>query len=256
MAGTEPQMFLNQYAWSEKLTSEAEKMRVELTSPWKERLEDSRRQILVQGLIQRKRDDISISDEDVKKYFDANKDNFRQANAKVIFVSRASYSANLADGVVKTPDPLEAKRKADKVAKLAREGGDFVALAKEHSDDRATAEKSADLPYSIRSGSSEIPQNIREPIMKAKTGDIIGPIEHETGFYLFKVTSSGMSSLREAKQDIVRNLKEAEVKRWMDELRTKASATLDHKAFWDTFVATNKLALGKKAEQKDQEPSK
>src|SRR4051794_885906 len=51
LAATQPKSFLEQYAYADTLAKEAEKANVAQMSPYRERLEDARRQILAQGLI-------------------------------------------------------------------------------------------------------------------------------------------------------------------------------------------------------------
>jgi parvulin-like peptidyl-prolyl isomerase len=240
-AGAEPKSFLEQYAFSERLLAEAEKLKVDQISPWRERLEDARRQILAQALIAWKTEQAKVSPQEVTAYYKANRDSLREAFAKVIFVSRTGYVANIADGATKTTSPEETKAKAEKVAQLARDGRDFVALAKEYSDDRDTVDKGADLPYPVRANSNEIPQNMRNALLAAKVGEVVGPIEHDTGWYIFSVKSIGIPELDAGvKADIEKHLKNKMVQNWLAGLKAGVSVSLENQAFWDAFIAANK----------------
>jgi parvulin-like peptidyl-prolyl isomerase len=141
--------------------------------------------------------------------------------------------------------PAQAKEKAAEVAKLARSGKDFAVLAKQHSDDRTTAEKEADFPYPIRTGSDNIPLEIRNALFAAKQGDIVGPLEHESGFYIFRLESKAIQPFEAVKEDIGKQSRSAAVEKWLQEMKQKSTVTLDHKAFWDTFLAANKAADNK-----------
>ena len=77
-------------------------------------------------------EDSTVSDAEIKEYYDKNKEQFYQKDAK-----RASH-------ILFKP---EDKEKAEKVLSEIEDGGDFAALAKEYSVDPATASKGGDLGW-------------------------------------------------------------------------------------------------------------
>jgi len=179
--------------------------------------------------------------------YEDDKAGYRQARAKIIFIGREGYSAELATGKSKTTSPEESRAKADKVAKLARAGKDFVQLAKEFSDDRSTADAGAEFPFAIRANAINVPETMRTPLLAAKVGDIVGPIQHNTGYYLFRVDAVEQASFESVKDEIEKNLRQRAVNRWIDELQKKSTVTLDHESFWNTFLAANKQEKEKQA---------
>ena len=240
LAGTKPKEFLEQYALSMTLQDEAKKMKLHEASPYKERIEAAVRQILVNAAITEHRDRTPLDPDEVRKIYDADKPGYKQARAKVIFVSREGYKREMATGKTTATTPEDAIAKMAGVAKLAREGKDFAALAKEHSDDRSTADEGADFPFPIRANSANIPDEIRRPILAAKAGDIVGPIPHTSGYYLFRVESVEQASFDSVKEEIEKNLRQGMVNNWIYEMQKKSTVTLDHEAFWNTFLAANK----------------
>jgi parvulin-like peptidyl-prolyl isomerase len=243
LAGLEPQKFLDQHALANTLREEAERIGIAKLSPYREQLEKATREILINGLMAEKRKQISVSEEELRKVYDTRRADYRQASVKVIFISRVGFVHHFADNSKRTITPEEAKQKAFDVAKQAREGADFIALAKEHSDDRNSAEKKADFPYPIKAGAANIPQDVRTALFEAREGDIVGPVEHDTGFYIFRVESRTILPFESARADIEKQLGAAAVDAWLEEMKKKSTATLDHKPFWDTFIAANKEAL-------------
>jgi parvulin-like peptidyl-prolyl isomerase len=239
LAASNPQAFLEQYAHSLTMAAEAEKAKLHEVSPYKEQLRDSRRQILIQAMMSHQRESTVVPVEELKKQFEANKDGFKQVRAKVIFISRVSQATTLADGKTKTATPEEIGQKVAAVAKEAKEGADFVQLARDYSDDRGTADKQADLPYPIRANATNIPAEIRNPLLAAKPGEVVGPIEHQTGFYFFRVEGVDAPDFDRAKPEIEKEIKEARVRRWIDEMKAKSTVKLDHDPFWKTFAAAN-----------------
>jgi parvulin-like peptidyl-prolyl isomerase len=243
LAGLEPQKFLDQHALANTLRAEAERLGIAQKSPYREQIEKATREILINGMMAEKGKQINFSEEELRKVYDGRRTDYRQATVKVIFISRIGFVHNLGDNSKRTITPEEAKQKASDIAKQAREGADFVALAKQHSDDRNSAEKKADFPYPIKAGAGNIPQEVRTALFEAKPDDIVGPVEHDTGFYIFRVESQTILPFESAKADIEKQLRAAAVDKWLDEMKKKSTATLDHKPFWDTFVAANKEAL-------------
>lgn len=242
-AGTQPRQFLEQLALNETLAIEAQRGKLDQISPYRERLAEVTKQILVQAALAEKANQAKITPEELAKFFEANRDKYKQTTAKVIFISRMGYIHTLGDGKTKVTTPEEAKEKIDKVLAQVKEGKDFLALAKEFSDDRNSADKEADLPYPIRANAANIPAEIRGPLTAAKPGEIVGPIEHSSGYYIFKVKNVESPDLSSVKADIEKEMRQARVREWVESLRAQSVVSLDHKAFWDTFVAANQELL-------------
>jgi foldase protein PrsA len=239
MAATQPEAFLEQYALYESVLVAAEKAGLAQKSPFQERIAMSRRQILVSGYIDEMHKGFVIPEEDAKKFYDGNQDMYQQAMVRVIFLSKAAESRDLATGeVVTASTPEEIQAKAAKAAERAREGEDFAKLAKEYSDDKNTAEKGGEFPHPVRPTSANVPAHIRLPILEAKAGDIVGPIEHDTGFYVFKVLSNGIGSFDENKDFIVKQLKDARLKHWLDGFKKESSVTIENEALFREAVKT------------------
>jgi parvulin-like peptidyl-prolyl isomerase len=226
-----PMVFLEQYALYEAVLAAAEKAGLDKQSPFKDRIAMQRRQILVSGLIDARHSAFTVSPEEVQAYFEKNKAMYQQAKVRVIFLSAVSETRNLADGTVtKALSPEEIKDRAEKAAQLAREGVDFAKVAKEYSDDPASADKGGEFPHPIRPNSNNVPPNIRGPVLNAKTGDIVGPITHETGYYIFKIESNGPADLDQVREDIVKEMKDANLKQWLDEFKKTSSVTVANEA--------------------------
>ena len=240
LAGTKPKEFLEQYALSMTLQDEARKMKLHESGPYYARIEAATREILVNGAITERRNQIALRPDEVRKVYESDEAGFRQVRAKIIFIARESYTTEMATGKSKTTSPEDASAKASRVAKLAREGKDFAQLAKEFSDDRTTADSGADFPFPIRANAANVPETMRNALLAAKVGEIVGPIQHNTGHYLFRVESAEQASFDSVKEEIEKNMRQAAVNRWIDELQKKSIVTLDHDSFWKTFLAANK----------------
>lgn len=232
LAQRQPKQFLEQYALYESVLQAAESAGMDQQSPFKEQLAASRKQVLVRGMIDGFHKNFTVPEEQARKFYEGNKDMYQQAMVRVIFISRGTQTFNLSDKKVTsvtTEDEIKAKvNKAS--AALRQENADFGKVALEFSDDRDSAAKGGVFPTPISPTSANVPAHIRQPILAAKAGDIVGPIEHESGFYLFKVDSNGEAPFDQVKETIVKQMKDAALQHWLGEFKKKSSVTIQNEA--------------------------
>ena len=228
LAQKQPKAFLEQFAMYETVLAAAEKAGLDQQSPFKERIAMSRRQILVTGLIDERHKAFNASPAEIEQHYQKTKDNYRQAIVRVIFISGVMETRNLdTKQVTKAATPEEIQAKAEAAARRAREGEDFAAIARELSDDPASGRKGGEFPHPIRPNSTNVPPNMRDAILAAKAGEVVGPIKHTTGFYVFKIESNGQATLEQVREDIVKELKDTRLKQWLDEFKKSSSATVE-----------------------------
>jgi hypothetical protein len=231
LAEKQPKAFLEQYALYETVLAAAEKAGLDKQSPFKEKIAMARRQVLVTGLIDARHAAFAVNPEQVQAYYEKNKALYRQVMVRVIFVSGMSETRNLGNGqIIKALTPDEIKEKAITAAKLAKEGTDFAKVAKEYSDDQDSAAKGGEFPHPIRPNSNNVPLPIREALFAGKAGDVVGPITHETGYYIFKIESTGLAPLDQVNEEIVREMKDASLKQWLDEFKKNSNVTIADEA--------------------------
>lgn len=252
LAATKPKEFLEQYALGLTLQAEAEKIKLDQQFPYRQKISDARRQILVQGMMEEKAKALKIDPEESKKIFESRRSGYQQAKTKVIFCSRMGYTAKLDGSGRQEYSGADAKKKVDKAITELREGKDFVAVAKQYSDDTDTLAKDADFPYPIRANSNQVPQNIRDAVLAGSKGEIVGPIELDTGWYIFRIEQRNAATFDEVKPEIEKELRDQAVRKFVDETRKKSTVTLDHQPFWNTFLAANREAQ-ERAEKQAQE---
>jgi parvulin-like peptidyl-prolyl isomerase len=83
------------------------------------------------------------------------------------------------------PDSNAVKATAQSVARQARAGGDFAALAVEHSKDASNAPKGGDLGWF---GKGRMVPQFEEACFKARIGEIVGPVRTAFGLHIIKLT--------------------------------------------------------------------
>lgn len=88
--------------------------------------------VLTQNYINAERSKVTVSDDEVKKYFDDNKKEFDKVTVTHILISTVdSNNVPVSEG-----KKQEAKKKAEDLLKQVQEGADIKALAEKYSDDK------------------------------------------------------------------------------------------------------------------------
>lgn len=110
---------------------------------------------------------IEITEDEMKNYFEENKDSFAQkeeVKARHILVEDEESAR-------------EVKEKIDK-------GGDFEELAKEYSTDTGTKDKGGDLGYF---GKGKMVKEFEDAAFSLDIGEVSEPVKSEYGFHIIKV---------------------------------------------------------------------
>jgi len=231
MAHRDPKAFLEEYAMFDLIADMAEKSKIYEKSPYKEQIAEMRRQIIVQAQVNEYKNSLPIMPADQKKYYDANIDKYKETKVKMIFIPYAA--APVADANGKKPlSEAEAKAKAESVVKLARSGEDFVKLVKEHSEDPGTKGHDGDLGIGVRPSSTNVPDNVKTAILTMKQGDVSEPIKQANGYVVVRAESISQASYESVKDDIFKEMKDAEVRKLVDETRKKATVKIENSAYF------------------------
>jgi peptidyl-prolyl cis-trans isomerase C len=238
IAQREPQAFLEQFAIFDLIAAMAEKAKLDQKSPYKEQIAETRRQILVTAQVNEYKNSLPIMPADQKKYYEANLDKYKEAKVKIILIPFAPTGATAETAGKKTMTEPEAKAKAESVAKLARSGVDFVKLVKEHSEDPGTSGRDGDLGIAVRSTTTNVPENVRTAILALKQGDVSDPVRQQNGYVIARAESIAVASYDSVKDDIFKEMKDAEVRKFADETKKKASAKIENGAYFNQPLAT------------------
>jgi len=122
---------------------------------------------------------LPVDESELRTYYDQHLSEFvegEQAHARHILI-RVPPDA---DEVERS----EAELRAKGIANIARSGGDFAALAAEHSDDPGSKDAGGDLGWF---GRGRMVPEFEEAVFAAKPGDIVGPIKSQFGYHIIKV---------------------------------------------------------------------
>jgi len=140
---------------------------------------------------------ISISEPEMQKYYEAHKSEFLRKEAQV-FLSQIVIST---DG--KTPEQIAAaEKKAKDVAARAKRGEKFADLARDNSDDLETGKNGGYIGAMQR---GILDKSIEDVVFKEKKGFVTEPIKLRQAFLILKVEDrfeAGQATYEEVKNQI------------------------------------------------------
>lgn len=229
----EPTRALGYVIMMKYLAAEAEKQKLDQQSPLKEQLEYNRMGALMQAEINQVRNfDVKVEPTDEEKFYKDNPERWKQAKVKVIYI--AFTSAQLATkpdaaGHKMLSEP-EAKLKIEDLKKQIAAGADFGKLARENSDDKASAEKDGD--FGIIKHSSPYPDGIKNAVFSLKAGDVSEPIRQPNGFYLIKLEGISTQPLSQVRSDIFNELKQKGFNDWMQSVQKRFDVKIENPGYF------------------------
>jgi peptidyl-prolyl cis-trans isomerase C len=227
--------FLEQYGVLMHLADEARKAKLDQQSPYKEAIEYNTMQILYQAEINQKMQEMPVTPEDVKKTFETNKERYIQAKVKAIYLPFTNAPVTQTDAKgKKVLTEAEAKAKAEDLAKQIRAGGDFGALAKEHSGDPNSAQKGGDFGFIKKS--DNIASDLKNAIFATKPGEITDPVRQPNGFYVFRVDEIAPQSFEQVQNNIITELKNAQFVSWLNGMQKSLNIQMEHEVTKTTGV--------------------
>ena len=242
-----PDRFLQQLLFFEDLEKRAAEEGLEKQDQIRQQLAYSRMMALAQAEIDKMRNAVNVTPEQEQKYYDDNREKmFRKVKAQVILVGfKEAPPAAAANAPKPVPPPMpptvssgatrteaEGKAKADDLRKQILGGADFGKLAKENSDDKASAEKSGD--YGEITRSSPYPEPIKQAILNLKPGEVSEPIRQPGGFYLVKAADSSYQTIDQVRYEIHNILVQDEFKKQMDAIQDQFKVSVEDSTYFKT----------------------
>jgi foldase protein PrsA len=168
-------------------------------------------QLLNQKLFDEVTKDVSVTDEDVRKYYDENRDRFR-----------APDSREVAHILVDT------KKKAQELYAELEAGADFAELAKDNSTDESSAQNGGQLPDPARKDGSLVPE-FEKVAFELATGEISKPVKSEYGWHIIKaLTDTKPASTtpfdqveKDIREQLLQEKRNAAMTEWVTDTRAK-----------------------------------
>jgi peptidyl-prolyl cis-trans isomerase C len=171
---------------------------------------------------------ITISDEDVQKFYDSNKDKMTQPES----VKASHILIRVAKDA--TPDQVAAARKkVDALLARAKKGEDFNKLAKENSEDPSAKTNGGDLGYFTQ---GQMVPEFEKAAFALKVGEISDVVRSPYGFHIIKCEDKKperLIPLDEARENITKYLEttkfQAQLKKYIESLKAAADVQIAQK---------------------------
>ncbi|HYP14308.1 MAG TPA: peptidylprolyl isomerase [Bryobacteraceae bacterium] len=223
---TDPAQFLRNYAWYMHLVSDAEKRGLDKQSPYREQMAFQRMQLLTMAQHAEAKKQIVVTRDEEKKYYDENRERFREVQAKLIYVPFSSTG----DGK-KVLTEEQALKKSASIAKQAQAGADFVKLVKEHSEDPGSVAQNGDIGTGIRTNTTNIPEPMRKAVLALKVKQVSEPVRHENGYYVFRAESESVLPYDTVREEIYNDLKQQGFLAWQKKTQAESSIEISDENF-------------------------
>jgi parvulin-like peptidyl-prolyl isomerase len=162
----------------------------------------------------------------VQKFYEENKKNFEATELSHILVAYEGGAVPARNG--KPLGQREALKKAQSIAQQAKGGADFAKLAREYSDDAASADKGGVLgPFSP----GMLPPDIESHITQLQPGQVSDPVPSRYGVHVFKVGAHTSQPLEQLRPSISRRVQQQATLNKVEQMRKAAKVDFDPKFF-------------------------
>lgn len=168
-----------------------------------------------------------VPDSDVQAYYNTHQSDFVTVTARHILIRVKGSPMAALPGKPELSDE-EARAKAEAIRQRLISGEDFATLAKQESDDTATAIKGGDLG-TFHHGQLVPP--FEQAAFALKPGDISEPVRTPFGYHIIQVQSHAVKTLAEAKPEILAQLKPAVAREEAEALLNQTPHTIDDAFF-------------------------
>ncbi len=135
-------------------------------------------------------DMVTADDDDLKKYYQAHLNDFKEpAKARIAFVNYSERAT--------AEDSAEILSRIADVKKQLVEGKDFAELARIYSADKGSAEQGGSLGWFTK---GMMVKEFEDACFGGKPGTVIGPVFTQFGYHLIRVDSAIMHSAKKTKK--------------------------------------------------------
>lgn len=227
--------FLDRLIVKKLLLKEASKDKIENEKEFQTRLSDIKEQLLIESLLKKKiASDPQLSDEETKKYYDANKDKFKKES-----------EINTRHILLKTEE--EAKQIKEKL----KNGDDFVELAKQYSIDPNAKTTGGELGFHPKG--SILPEYEEVAFKLTKVGQVSGIVKTQYGYHIIRLEGTkppAFVAFDEVKDFIKQQLAQEKQKelidKYIENLKKNAKITTN-----ESLLKEEKPAISEKPENQD-----
>lgn len=208
--------YLDRLIMKKLLLREAAKSKIEGEAEFQNRLADIKEQLLIESLLKKKiAADSQLTDDDMKKYYDTNKEKFKKEK-----------EINTRHILLKTEE--EAKQIMEKLQK----GEDFIELSKKYSIDPNAKASGGEIGFHPKG--TLLPEYEAAAFKLTKVGQIAGPVKSQFGYHIIRLEGAkppAYVSFNEVKdfirQQLVQDKQKELLEKYIEDLKKAAKITVN-----------------------------
>jgi peptidyl-prolyl cis-trans isomerase C len=225
--------YLDRLIMKKLLLREAAKSNIENEKDFQNRLADIKDQLLIESLLKKKiAADSQLTDDAMRKYYDANKDKFKKEK-----------EINTRHILLKTDE--EAKQVMERLQK----GEDFVELAKKYSIDPNAKASGGEIGFHPKG--TLLPEYEAAAFKLTKVGQITGPVKSQFGYHIIRLegakppTYVSFDEVKDfIKQQLIQDKQKELLEKYIEDLKKAAKITIN-----EELLKEEKPALPEKQEK-------
>ena len=231
-SGPGKKQFAEDYLRMKMLASEGTKAGLDKDPNVLSQLALMKENLVAQAQLTKIEKSIVITDEELKKKYDADKASYEQVKARHILIAfKGSPAAQ--EGKPELTEE-QAKAKAEELHKQIAGGASFDELAKKESDDVGSGTRGGDLGSF---GRGQMVPEFEKAAFEAKKGEVTPVVRTQFGYHIIKVEEHDMTPFEGVKATLEKNERQARMQAKLEEMKTNAKVT-----FNDTYFAVAPVA--------------
>jgi peptidyl-prolyl cis-trans isomerase C len=192
-----------------------------------------RENLVANAQLQKIEKSITLSDDDLKKQYDAKKADYEQVGARHILVAFKGSPAAQAGKPELTEE--QAKAKAEDLRKKIVGGASFEELAKTESDDTGSGANGGALG---EFGRGQMVPEFEKAAFEAKVGEVTPVVRTQFGYHIIKVDTHNHTPFEQVKPVLERNARQEALQARLDAMKNAAKPTFNETYFGPPAPAT------------------
>jgi peptidyl-prolyl cis-trans isomerase C len=185
-----------------------------------------RENLVANAQLQKIEKSITLSDDDLKKQYDAKKADYEQVGARHILVAFKGSPAAQAGKPELTEE--QAKAKAEDLRKKIVGGASFEELAKTESDDTGSGANGGALG---EFGRGQMVPEFEKAAFEAKVGEVTPVVRTQFGYHIIKVDTHNHTPFEQVKPVLERNARQEALQARLDAMKNAAKPTFNETYF-------------------------
>ena len=224
--GPGKRQFAEDYLRMKMLAAEGMKAGLDKSPDVVAQLDLMRENLVANAQLQKIEEGIKVSDDDLKKAYEAKKNEYEQVKARHILVAFKGSPAAQQGKPELTEE--QAKAKAEELRKQIAGGASFEELAKKESDDVGSGAQGGDLG---EFGRGQMVPEFEKAAFEAKAGDVTPVVRTQFGYHIIKVEEHGSTPFEQVKPVLERNERQSRLQAELDKMKTAAKPTFNETYF-------------------------